>query len=178
MKKSLALLMALIMALSCVTAGASATEANAVPYANIFYPFGEVDPTTVEFTDCTAEHPYYDHVRFAFENGMMLPTGETTFGADDQANLGDFAMACYILLGGGQNPAEAVAYFAQFGIVPAADAATPITREELVNYTLNFGAALGVPVTADMLPTFDDLTAPATRAETAMMVVSFYQMLP
>ena len=116
-------------------------------------------------------------MRFAFENGLMLPTGDTTFGADDPANLGDFAMACYILLGGGQNPAEAVAYLAQFGVVPAVDAATPITHADLVACTLNFGAALGVPVTADMLPAFEDADAPATRSETAMMLVEFYMMI-
>lgn len=157
--------------------GASAIEANANLYESVINPFNAVDPTSVEFTDCTAEHAYYDYVRFAFENGMMLPTGDTTFGADDQANLGDFSMACYILLGGGQNPAEAVAYLAQFGIVPPSDAATPITRQDLISCTVNFGGALGVPVTVEMLPTFDDLTAPATRAETAMMIVEFYMLI-
>lgn len=157
--------------------GASAIEANAALYESIINPFGAVDPTTVEFTDCTAEHPYYDYVRFAFENGLMLPAGDTTFGADEPATLGDFAMACYVLLGGGQNAEEAVAYLAQYGIVPAEAASTALTREQLVAYTLNFGAALGVPVTADMLPAFEDAAAPATRAEAAMMLVSFYQML-
>lgn len=157
--------------------GAAAIEANAALYESVINPFNAVDPTSVEFTDCTAEHAYYDYVRFAFENGLMLPTGDTTFGADDPANLGDFAMACYILLGGGQNPAEAVAYLAQFGVVPAVDAATPITHADLVACTLNFGAALGVPVTADMLPAFEDADAPASRAETAMMLVEFYMMI-
>ncbi|MBQ2953892.1 MAG: insulinase family protein [Clostridia bacterium] len=157
--------------------GAAAIEANAALYESVINPFNAVDPTSVEFTDCTSEHPCYDYVRFAFENGLMLPTGDTTFGAEDQATLGDFAMAAYVLLGGGQNPAEAVAYLAQFGIVPAADAATPITREELIACTLNFGAALGLPVTADMLPTFEDLAAPATRAEAAYMIVSFYMLI-
>lgn len=157
--------------------GAGAIETNAALYEGIINPFNAVDPTSVDFTDCTAEHPCYDYVRFAFENGLMLPTGETTFGADDPATLGDFAMACYILLGGGQNPDEAVAYLAQFGIVPAVDAATPITHEDLVACTLNFGMALGAPVTADMLPAFEDAAAPATRAETAMMIVEFYMLI-
>lgn len=157
--------------------GASAIEANAALYESIINPFGAVDPTTVEFTDCTAEHPYYDYVRFAFENGLMLPVGDTTFGADESATLGDFAMACYVLLGGGQNPEEAVAYLAQYGIVPAEAASTALTHEQLVAYTVNFATALGVPVTADLLPAFEDAAAPATRAETAMMLVSFYQML-
>lgn len=157
--------------------GAGAIEANAALYESIINPFNAVDPTSVEFTDCTAEHPWYDYVRFAFENGLMLPTGETTFGADEPATLGDFSMACYILLGGGQNPEEAVAYLAQFGIVPTAAVDTALTHEELVAYTLNFGAALGMPVTADMLPAFEDAAAPATRAEAAMMIVSFYQLI-
>ena len=157
--------------------GAAAIEANAALYESVINPFNAVDPTSVEFTDCTAEHPAYDYVRFAFENGLMLPTGDTTFGADDQANLGDFAMACYILLGGGQNPDEAVAYLAQYGIVPMEDAATPITHADLVTCMVNFGAAVGVPVTADMLPAFEDAEAPATRADVATMVVEFYMLI-
>lgn len=157
--------------------GAGAIEANAALYENVINPFGAVDPTKVEFTDCTAEHPAYEYVRFAFENGLMLPAGDTTFGADAPGTLGDFSMACYILLGGGQNPDEAVAYLAQFGIVPGAPAATPLTRDVLTAYMLNFGTALGMPVTAEMLPAFEDATAAATRADVALMLVSFYQLI-
>ena len=157
--------------------GAGVIEANAAMYENIINPFGAVDPTSVAFSDCTEAHPYYAYVRFAFENGLMAPASETAFGADDPATLGDLAVACYVLLGGGQNAEEAVAYLAQFGIVPAVAADTALTHEDLVACTLNFGAALGVPVTADMLPSFEDAAAPATRAETAMMIVSFYQLL-
>ena len=157
--------------------GAGAIEANAALYENVINPFGAVDPTKVEFTDCTAEHPAYEHVRFAFENGLMLPAGETTFGADEPATLGDIAMACYILLGGGQNPDEAVAYLAQFGVVPPVEASTPISCEDLLGCTLNVGAALGVPVTAELLPAFADASVPATRADVATMIVSFYQLI-
>ena len=157
--------------------GAAAIEANAALYEAVINPFNAVDPTSVEFTDCTAEHPWYDYVRFAFENGLMVPAGDAFFGADEQGTLGDFAVACYVLLGGGQDPAEAVGYLAQYGIVPAMDPATPITREDLVACTLNFGMALGVPVTADMLPAFEDLTAPATRAEIAMYLTEFYMII-
>ena len=125
----------------------------------------------------THTHPYYTQVRFAFENGLMQPAGETTFGADDPATLGDFAAACYVLLGGVLNAEEAVPYLAQFGIIPPAGASAALTREELVQYTVNFGAALGVTVAPVMLPAFEDAAAPATRAETAMMIVSFYQMI-
>lgn len=157
--------------------GAGVIESNAALYENIINPFGAVDPTSVAFSDCTEEHPCYEYVRFAFENGLMAPVDETTFGADEAATLGDVAVAYYVLLGGGQNAEEAVAYLAQFGIIPAEAADTPLTREALVAATLNFGAALGAPVTADMLPSFEDAAAPATRAETTMMIVSFYQML-
>ena len=157
--------------------GAGAIESNAVLYENIINPFGAVDPTSVEFTDCTADHPLYDYVRFAFENGLMAPAGDAFFGADEQATLGDVAVACYVLLGGGQNAAEAVSYLAQYGIVPAMDPVTPITCEDLAACTLNFGTALGAPVTADMLPTFADLSAPATRAEAAMYLVEFYTLI-
>ena len=157
--------------------GAGVIEANAALYENIINPFGAVDPTGVVFEDCTEAHPYYTQVRFAFENGLMLPAGETTFGADDPATLGDFAAACYVLLGGVLNAEEAVPYLAQFGIIPPAGVSAAFTREELVQYTVNFGAALGVTVAPEMLPAFEDAAAPATRAETAMMIVSFYQMI-
>ena len=157
--------------------GASVIEANAALYENIINPFNAVDPTSVAFEDCTEAHPYYTQVRFAFENGLMLPAGETTFGADAPATLADFSVACYVLLGGGQNPDEAVAYLAQFGIIPPAEAAAPLTHEELVSYTINFGAALGAPVTPEMLPAFEDAAAPATRAEVALMIVSFYELI-
>jgi len=157
--------------------GAGAIEANAALYESIINPFGAVDPTSVEFTDCTAEHPYHDYVRFAFENGLMLPTGETTFGADETATLGDFAAACYVLLGGTPNQDEAIAYLAQYGIVPMSPAATPLTHELLTTYTVYFGAALGMQVDAAVLPVFGEAEAPATRAETATMLVSFYMML-
>ena len=157
--------------------GAGAIEANAALYANIINPFGAVDPTSVEFTDCTAEHPFYDYVRFAFENGLMAAAGETTFGADEQGTLGDFSAACYVLLGGGLNADEAIGYLAQYGIVPVMPADTALTHEDLVALTLNFGAGLGIPVTADMLPAFEDMAAPATRAEVAYMLVEFYMLI-
>ena len=157
--------------------GAGVIDANAALYENIINPFGAVDPTSVVFSDCTEEHPCYTQVRFAFENGLMQPTGDTTFGTDDPATVGDFAAACYVMLGGGLNADEAVAYLAQFGIIPSTEATAALTREELVKYTVNFGTALGVTVAPEMLPAFEDAAAPATRAEVAMMLVSFYQMI-
>lgn len=157
--------------------GAGAIEASTALFGVILNPFNAVDPTTVEFADCTAEHPYYDAVRFAFENGMMLPASDAAFGTGEAGTLGDFAMACYVMLGGGQSPEEAVAYLAQYGIVPAEAVDTALTHEQLVAYTVNFATAMGVPVTAEMLPAFEDTAATATRAETAMMLLTFYQMI-
>ena len=37
--------------------------------------------------------------------------------------------------------------------------------------------ALGVPVTADMFTAFDDLAAPATRAEVAMYLADLYTLI-
>ena len=108
---------------------------------------------------------------------MMLPAGDAAFGTGEAGTLGDFAMACYVMLGGGQSPEEAVAYLAQYGIVPAEAVDTALTQEQLVAYTVNFATAMGVPVTAEMLPAFEDTAATATRAETAMMLLTFYQMI-
>jgi len=42
---------------------------------------------------------------------------------------------------------------------------------------LNFGAALGKSLTADMLPAFDDVTTPATRGEVALYFAKFYTLI-
>ncbi len=109
------------------TAGAaSAIEANADLYEVVLNPFNAQDPTQVEFVDATEEHAQYDAVRFAFENGLMAPKGEDTFGVDDPATAGDLYTALYVLVGGDLSPEDAVAFFAGYGL---ADADTDIDAE-------------------------------------------------
>ncbi len=137
--------------------GAGAIEANAALFEANLNPFGAVDPNSVVFEDCGEDHPQYAAVRFAFENGLMAPAGETAFGVSDTATMGDFAAACYVLLGGTLTPDEAIAYLAQFGLVPADAAAnTPLTRSDMLGCMVNFLGAVGMPVTGAELPAYED----------------------
>ncbi len=140
---------------SCaITAGgAAAIKANASMFEATLNPFGAVDPTSVAFEDCAEDYPLYAEVRNAFEKGLMAPAGETTFGVDAPASLGDFAAACYVMLGGTLTPDEAIAYLGQFGVVPADGASNqPLTRIEMITYMAYFNMALGVPVEEAALP--------------------------
>ncbi len=157
--------------------GAGAIEANAALYQSVINPFGAVDPTSVEFTDCTAEHPYYGYVRFVFENGIMYAVADDAFGVDAAGTLGDFAVGCYIALGGDNNAADAIAFLAQYGIVPNADPATPMTCAELTEYLCNFGYATGMPLEEGDLPPYADMAAPATRGDVAFAFYAFFNGL-
>ncbi len=137
--------------------GAAAIQANAALFESTLNPFGAVDPTSVVFEDCTEEHAQYQYVRFAFENGLMAPAADTAFGVDETATLGDFAAACYVLLGGTLSPEEAIAYLGQFGIVPAdVPADQPLTRADMALYMAYFNQGLGMPVEGAELPAFND----------------------
>ncbi len=154
--------------------GAGVIEANAALFETILNPFNAVDTSKVEFTDCGEDHPNYEHVRFGFEQGYLAPVEATLFGVDQPANLGEYTAALYVLIGGSLVPDEAIAYLSQFGVVPAAEAATPLTREALIAYTVNFGAATGMEITPAQLPAFEDMTAVATRAEVAWVLYHFF----
>jgi len=102
------------------TAGAaSAIEANADRYEVVLNPFNAQDPTQVAFADLTEDHPQYEAVRFAFENGLMAPAAGDAFGVDAAATAGDLFTALYVLVGGDPNPDEALAFFAQYGMASA-----------------------------------------------------------
>ncbi len=144
---------------SCaITAGgAAAIQTNAALFEATLNPFGAVDPTSIAFEDCPEDYPLYAEVRNVFEKGLMAPAGETTFGVDAPATLGDFASACYVMLGGTLTPDEAIAYLGQFGVVPADGAADqPLTRIEMAAYMAYFNMALGVAVEEAPLPECTD----------------------
>ncbi len=131
------------------TAGsASSINAEADIFRNITNPFGAVDATQVAFEDLPEDHPDYAAVRYVYENFLMAPLGETVFGVDQPAAFGEFAGAIYGALGGGADmQADAVAYLAGFGILPAdKPLESTMTREELCVYTACLLEAFGVPV--------------------------------
>ncbi len=149
--------------------GAAAVEANAALFEAVLNPFGAVDPSAVVFEDCTEDHPLYSAVRYAFEMKVMNPESDTMFGVDSPATMGDFAGACYSMLGGGLIPEEGIAYLAQFGIVPAdAAVAQPLTRAELAYYLANFCMALGVPVEPCDISVYTDAAEIPEGLSTAM----------
>ncbi len=133
-----------------VTAGSAASiNAEAGIFTNISNPFGSVDASQVVFEDLPEEHPYYDAVRFVYENYLMAPGGENTFGVDEEMTFGEFAGAIYAAIGGSADAQdEAVTVLSGYGILPAdkpLDSA--MTREEMCVYTGNLlTAAFGIPM--------------------------------
>ena len=133
-----------------VTAGsAGAINAEAGIFQNISNPFGSVDASQVAFEDLPEDHPYYDAVRFAFENYLMAPSSESAFGVDNEMTFGEFAGAIYAALGGSADAqADAVAFLSGYGILPADKPLdSTMTREEMCVYTGNLlTVAFGIPM--------------------------------
>lgn len=123
--------------------GAAAINQNSELYELVHNPFGAVDETQIVFTDIGENSVYFDAVRFAFENKFMSAAGDSLFAPDAPATLGEEVLAMYSYLGGSGEPADAIAYLAQYGIVPAdGDPAKELTREEMALYMRNFYIAL------------------------------------
>ena len=132
------------------TAGsAGAINAEADIFQNITNPFGSVDASQVVFEDLPVEHPFYDGVRFVFENYLMPAAGENTFGVDDEMTFGEFAGAIYAAAVGGSADAQAdaVTVLSGYGILPADKPLdSTMTREEMCVYTCGLLSAFGVPI--------------------------------
>ena len=153
------------------TAGAaSAINANADLYGAILNPFGAVDATQIAFSDATEDYLHYEAVRYAFENGLMAPLEEGVFGVDAPATEGDLLAAAYVLVGGGRDEAEALEFFAGYGLVPAdADLAAPMVPDDA--WAL-FSALVGEEV--EPLSETAEPDA-ATRGELAEMLQAFME---
>ena len=111
------------------TAGSmSVINQNAPLYQQVLNPFGAKDTSAVVFSDLPEDSPFYAAVRSVFENGMMAPKGEETFGVEEKATVGELAAALFVLMGGTRDEDEAVAVFAQNGLVGAEDRDVVLTR--------------------------------------------------
>ena len=152
-----------------MTAGAaSAINANADRFDAVLNPFGAVDKSQIAFDDAAEGSDHYEAVRYAYENGLMLPAGETTFGADEPATEGDLLTAMHVLIGGEADPEAALATFVEYGLAGADDdLATPVSAEE-VNGLMS--ALMGDAVS---LEGEENLT----RAGLAEMLMSFMELL-
>ena len=106
----------------------SVINQNAPLYQQVLNPFGAKDTSTIVFSDLPEDSPFYAAVRSAFESGLMAPKGEETFGVEENATVGELAAALYVLMGGTRNEEEAVAVFAQYGLIAAEDKDAVLTR--------------------------------------------------
>lgn len=124
---------------------ASIIAANEALYQTVSNPFGTVDASQVVLADVAEDHPHYAAIRKVFEGGMM--TAENgQFAPDRTLTLGEFALPLYVAVGGGANAEEAIAFLAQYEIVPSAPADTELTREDAMTYAAYFCMAMGVDV--------------------------------
>ena len=155
--------------------GAAAINANAELYDQILNPFGAVDTTEVEFVDAAEGSEHYEAVRYVYENMLMLPAAEDSFGVDDTATLGDLAGALYAAIGGDASvPDEAVATLAQYGIVDAtgsaSDELTGVTADAVLDI---FSDAIQIPYEANAEASDEALT----RGELAEVLKGFFEAL-
>ena len=152
-----------------MTAGAaSAVNAHADLYEAILNPFGAQDKSQVTLTDVTEDGAHYEAVRFAYEEGLMLPAAEDAFGVDQPATEGDLLTAVYVLMGGPADAEEALATFAEYGLAGEDDdLSTPVAAED-VNGLLS--ALVGEAVSYEG----DD---PLTRGGLAEMLMAFVNEL-
>ena len=76
----------------------------------------------------------------------MMTAENGQFAPDRTLTLGEFALPLYVAVGGGANAEEAIAFLAQYEIVPSAPADTELTREDAMTYAAYFCMAMGVDV--------------------------------
>ncbi len=151
--------------------GAAAINANAEMYDVIFNPFGAVDSSQVIFADVPEDHPHYAAVRFVYENQLMRPAEEETFGADQESVLGDLCGALYGMLGGDASASEeAVSFFAENGLIPEGCSVSDVLTGESVENVLSvFCQAVGLPYEADSAASESAIT----RGELAEILMAF-----
>ena len=125
------------------TAGsASSVSANAELYDTVLNPFNvEAPDLSAGFEDLPEDHEYYAVIMAAITDGFMVPASETAFGVEEEATVGDFLGAVYILVGGPSADAQAcLALLAQYELADASmDLNTPLTE----GYACDLLTALG-----------------------------------
>ena len=154
---------------------ASAIAEVAGAFNAVLNPFGVQDKSQQEITDITEDSPYYEALRFVYENSLIETVSDSEFGTDLPATLGEFSQVMVTLLGGAFTQEDSIAYLAQYGIVPAASAETELTVGDLDMLSCSFlAAAAGVQLDSLALEDFAALgvnpDAPATRDMLALEV--------
>ena len=156
--------------------GAGAINDNAALYESVLNPFGAVDTAAIEFDDVDESNPYYEAVRFVFENELMLPAEETVFGVDDGALVGDMAYALYVF-GFGETPPDldtARADLGEYRIMAAnGENEAALSRTGAEKALASFSRAIGVTYTRSGDATDD----PISRGEMAQILLDYYSYL-
>ncbi len=160
------------------TAGSAAMiNANADLYDVILNPFNAKDATQVSLTDLPEDHPHYAAARYVFENGLMAPLTDDTFGVEDPATVGDVSAALYAMIGGAPNaPDEAFQFLAQNGLMPDGyTVETQLTNAMSDDFIISFvAAAAGVQLESDVTEETADVLQ--TRGELAEQIMMLNQM--
>lgn len=160
------------------TAGSAAMiNANADLYDVILNPFNAKDATQVSLTDLPEDHPHYAAARYVFENGLMAPLTDDTFGVEDPATVGDVSAALYTMIGGAPNaPDEAFQFLAQNGLMPDGyTVETQLTNAMSDDFIISFvAAAAGVQLESDVTEETADVLQ--TRGELAEQIMMLNEM--
>ena len=166
------LFQALVDNYSYYTAGsASAIGEVAYAFESVLNPFGVQDRSQLSMTDFDEESPFYEAVRFCFDNALMWAVSDTEFGTALPATLGEFSQIMVALLGGDYSQEDSIAFLAQYGIVPAAPVDTELTVGDLDALCCNFLAvAAGAQIETYILEDLTELGITAEDAATREML--------
>ena len=127
--------------------GMSGINENEDMYDEVLNPFGAEDKSKMEFTDVSEDREDYDAIRFAYEEGTMMPLGEDYFGLDEHARVGELAAYLYMLVGGDYNEAEALSFLQGYRIFPMTNTVSDeMTRTEAVQALVRLLKAAQVEV--------------------------------
>ena len=159
--------------------GASAVAGVAQYFQNVLNPFGVQDKSQLTLADFDETSPFYDAVQFCFVSGLLAQASDTEFGTQLPATLGEFSQAMVIILGGAYTQEDSIAFLAQYGIVPMADADTELSVADLELLSCNFiAAAWGVELEEFIVPDLAELGINAEDAATReMLAYSIYMMV-
>ena len=170
--------------------GASVIDDNAGLYDAVLNPFGKVDRRRQPLTDVTGDRADYKAIRYVYEEELMDPQTDDTFGVDAPATTGDLAFALNQVISETlATPDEAVDNLISFGILLKNDrAGDPLTAWDCGDILESFAAAIGMdyPIkdplsgadgAAQAEPGSEASPSGFTRAHLAVALCDFFQWL-
>ena len=123
---------------------AAAINANAGMFDVVLNPFNAQDLSSAGFEDVPETHEKYSAVMDVVAAGYMAPAGETVFGVDEEATVGDFLGGLYLLIGGtGMDAQACLDVLAENGLADASqDLNAPLTEKYLCDLLTSIGAQM------------------------------------